>query len=365
MDIWEANAISEAFVAHSCAVGQQTRCEGVDCGDTAKGERFKGVCDKNGCDFQTYRLGNTSFWGSGSGFAIDTTRKMTVVTQFITVDGTDSGVLKEIRRFYKQGDTVIQTPALAVGGSGSYNSLSTDYCTAEAKLFNDGTNFLQKGGMSSMDAAMEKGMVLVMSLWDDHEANMLWLDSTYPVNGTKPGDARGTCPTTSGVPKDVEQKYPSSHVTYSNIRFGEIGSTVPSGPSPPGPSPPGPSPPGPPSDCPGGTLSTCIAACPSDPLSAYQACVQECVKRCSSQTKAEVLAASAENGSCKKWGMCAKDDCCPTGWECTARAGGALKQCAPSTPLVAAFMATHPSAKAIDAFMANGTTHFPASGLAH
>ena len=46
MDIWEANSISEAYTAHSCAVGQQTRCEGVDCGDTAKGERFKGVCDK-------------------------------------------------------------------------------------------------------------------------------------------------------------------------------------------------------------------------------------------------------------------------------------------------------------------------------
>ena len=24
-------------------------------------------------------------------------------------------------------------------------------------------------------------MVLVMSLWDDHEVNMLWLDSTYPA----------------------------------------------------------------------------------------------------------------------------------------------------------------------------------------
>ena len=34
--------------------------------------------------------------------------------------------------------------------------------------------------------------VLVMSIWDDHDVNMLWLDSIYPVNGTKPGDARGT-----------------------------------------------------------------------------------------------------------------------------------------------------------------------------
>jgi len=29
---------------------------------------------------------------------------------------------------------------------------------------------------------MENGMVLVMSLWDDHEAYMLWLDSDYPLD---------------------------------------------------------------------------------------------------------------------------------------------------------------------------------------
>merc|ERR1712078_754124 len=94
------------------------------------------------------------------------------------------------------------------------------------KTTQDGTNFLQKGAMKSIDSAMKKGVVLVMSLWDDHEANMLWLDSTYPVNGTAPGDKRGTCPTTSGVPKDVEEKHGKSKVTFSDIRFGPIGSTT-------------------------------------------------------------------------------------------------------------------------------------------
>ena len=99
----------------------------------------------------------------------------------------------------------------------------------------DGTNFIEKGGFSSMDDAMEKGMVLVMSIWDDHDVNMLWLDSTYPVNGTNPGDARGTCATTSGVPATVEKEHADAKVTYSNIRFGEIGSTTPGAPPTPGP----------------------------------------------------------------------------------------------------------------------------------
>lgn len=41
-----------------------------------------------------------------------------------------------------------------------------------------------------MGAAMDRGMVLTMSLWDDHQANCYWLDSTYPVGASTPGAAR-------------------------------------------------------------------------------------------------------------------------------------------------------------------------------
>ena len=33
-----------------------------------------------------------------------------------------------------------------------------------------------------MGEAMDRGMVLVLSLWDDHDANMLWLDGEYPLD---------------------------------------------------------------------------------------------------------------------------------------------------------------------------------------
>lgn len=78
-----------------------------------------------------------------------------------------------------------------------------------------------------MGKAMANGMVLVMSIWDDHAANMLWLDSNYPTDGdpSKPGIARGTCATDSGKPEDVESSAADASVTFSNIRFGNIGST--------------------------------------------------------------------------------------------------------------------------------------------
>merc|ERR1712070_682407 len=149
-----------------------------------------------------------------------------------------------------------------------------DFCKAEVGLFDDKTNFLEKGGLKSMDAAMEHGMVLVLSLWDDHDVNMLWLDSDYPTDQdpSTPGVARGTCSKTSGKPEDLETNHPDASVSFSNIRYGEIGSTDGGAPGPaPGPSPSG---------CPGGSLSACMGMCPSDPA-AFQACVKECQKRCS------------------------------------------------------------------------------------
>jgi cellulose 1,4-beta-cellobiosidase len=124
-----------------------------------------------------------------------------------------------------------------------------------------------------MGNAMSNGMVLVMSLWDDHAADMLWLDSTYPTDKTSIGGPRGTCATTSGKPDDVESQHPNSYVQFSDIKFGEIGSTYNGGP---GPSP---------SPCPGGSLSACIGLCPSTPAAAFKACVQTCTSRCSSEAE--------------------------------------------------------------------------------
>merc|ERR1712006_69041 len=178
-----------------------------------QGRSIQRVCDKNGCDIQSYRLGNEKFWGSGSEYTIDSSKPVTVTTQFITEDGTNDGKLKEVRQFYIQDGK-------------HHDTISDEFCADWVADTKDGTNFLEIGGMGSVDKALENGVVLVMSLWDDHEANMLWLDSTYPVDGKAVGDKRGTCSTTSGVPKDVEEKHGNAKVTFSDIRFGPIGSTT-------------------------------------------------------------------------------------------------------------------------------------------
>ena len=104
MDIWEANKMAEAFTSHPCMNPGHYRCEGKECGDTEKGHRYDGVCDKDGCDLNPFRAGVKDFFGEGK--TIDTTKKFTVVTQFHTTDGTANGDLKEIRRIFVQDGKV-------------------------------------------------------------------------------------------------------------------------------------------------------------------------------------------------------------------------------------------------------------------
>ena len=70
-------------------------------------------------------------------------------------------------------------------------------------------------------------MVLTLSLWDDSAANMLWLDSDYPLDrdASEPGVSRGPCRPDTGRPAFVRRKYPTARVTFSKIKFGAIGST--------------------------------------------------------------------------------------------------------------------------------------------
>ena len=59
--------------------------------DDSKGERFKGLCDKDGCDLNPYRFGVKSFYGNSSSFAIDTTKPFQVVTQWMSDMKEDCG----------------------------------------------------------------------------------------------------------------------------------------------------------------------------------------------------------------------------------------------------------------------------------
>jgi len=228
MDIWEANSMATAYTPHPCTQPGLTKCHGVACGDAD--QRYDGICDKDGCDFNSYRLGDTDFYGPGRDFTVDTSRPLTLVTQFLTSDGTDAGDLVEIKRFYVQEGRVIPNSESSILDRNRGNSITDGLCASQKAKFADTDDFTIKGGLKKMGEALDRGMVLVLSLWDDSAVNMLWLDSAYPTNEprTKPGVVRGPCPGgQQSTPTYIRANYPDSVVKFSYIKSGTINSTLP------------------------------------------------------------------------------------------------------------------------------------------
>ena len=174
-------------------------------------------------------MGNPNFYGRGPGYEVDTTKEMKVVTQFITSDGTDDGDLVEIRRFYVQNGNIIESPSSTILGADDTDSITDAFCDAKKDLFGDVKDYQEHGGMKGMGESLDRGHVMIFSLWDDVEVNMLWLDSAYPLDKpvTDPGIKRGECPgDETSTPAWLRENYPDAYVTFKNAAVGEIGSTV-------------------------------------------------------------------------------------------------------------------------------------------
>ena len=217
VDILEANSQAMAYTLHPCTVPGQYRCTGTECGSS--------ICDTGGCDFNPWRTGDQTFFGTGK--TIDTSKKVTVITQFITSGNKADGDLIEVRRLWVQ-DGVVYKNSNAKHHGLTGNSLTDAFCKAESKLFGGDNTFKAHGGMSKIGDAIDDGMVLTFSLWSDATSHLLWLDSNnYPVDAdpTKPGISRGPCSTDSGKPEDILKEQPNASVTFSNIKIGDIGST--------------------------------------------------------------------------------------------------------------------------------------------
>jgi cellulase len=201
MDIWESNSLSQSLTPHACSITGMHKCTGEDeCGQDV------GVCDEWGCSYNPYLNGAHDYYGPG--LKVDTTRKFTVKTVFVTDNGESTGTLTEIRRTYVQDGKVIENQATSVGGQ-NVSAITDGYCNATA------TWFQQRGGLPTMGEAIGRGMVLHMVIWNHPDTFMNWLDS---------GDA-GPCNETEGDPAFIEKHHPDTSVTFSNLRWGEIGST--------------------------------------------------------------------------------------------------------------------------------------------
>ncbi|KAH7015906.1 concanavalin A-like lectin/glucanase domain-containing protein [Ilyonectria destructans] len=200
LDIWEANSRATHIAPHPCNQTGLYECVGSECGS-------EGVCDKSGCGWNPNRLNATNYYGRGDTFKVDTTRKFTVISQFLS---DKSGHLTELHRHYMQDNELISSAVVNIAGPPKINFMNDELCAATGA-----DEFMRLGGMTGMGEAMSRGMVLVMSIWWDQGGNMNWLDQ---------GNS-GPCNATEGNPTSIVKVEPNPEVTFSNIRIGEINST--------------------------------------------------------------------------------------------------------------------------------------------
>lgn len=185
MDILESNSLAAAFTPHPCA----------DDGSN---------CDKGGCGFNPYSQGYQDYWALGG--TVDTSRPFTVITQFLTDDGTTTGTLSQIKRIYQQDGVTLPSAISAPSG----DSINATWC---ASVDGSAAEF---GNLVTMGEALERGMVLAFSIWNDNSQFMNWLDA----------GSNGPCSTTEGNPATIQASDPGTHVVFSNIAWGDIGSTT-------------------------------------------------------------------------------------------------------------------------------------------
>lgn len=227
MDIWEANSRATAFTPHPCNVTALYKCSGALCGRT---DKYQSVCDKDGCDYNPYRLGDHPYYGRGEGNKVDTTRPFTVVTQFFS-NTTTAGEkeLSAIKRLYLQDGKLIATSTIGVPGYDSASdTITDDFCAKNKQIFGGVNAFANQGGLRQMGEALDRGMVLVFSVWHDAGSAMKWLDGTFPPGAdpeTQPGTGRGPCLPEEGHADDIQKDASWTEVKFSNVKSGEIGST--------------------------------------------------------------------------------------------------------------------------------------------
>ncbi|KAF3344583.1 Cell wall integrity and stress response component 1 [Verticillium dahliae VDG2] len=214
MGVWQSNSASYVVSAHPCINPDFHTCQDSRCPRGFSDDIFPHGCDTDGCGASPYRLGNTQFYGQGK--TLDSGAKFTVITRFHEDHVSQS--------FIQAGEPIETPPSQASGVQG--NAISDDFCDSQASAFGERNRYAEVGGWSSTKRALAGQWVMVMSITHDAYANMLWLDSLYPVDAAgRPGALRGPCPANRGYPAQTLVENPQAKVTFSDIRYGPIGTT--------------------------------------------------------------------------------------------------------------------------------------------
>merc|ERR1719433_559351 len=137
---------------------------------------------------------------------------------------------------------MIMSPVTTILGPDDSDDIDDAFCRAKKIAFGDVDDYMENGGSAAMGESLDRGHVMAISLWDDVEVNMLWLDSAFPLDkpATDLGVQRGDCPGgEQSTPEYLRANTPDGWVSFQSAFVGPIGSFL-SQPPTPSPVPPSP-----------------------------------------------------------------------------------------------------------------------------
>ncbi|KAK4149475.1 Exoglucanase 1 [Chaetomidium leptoderma] len=118
---WDSNSHSFSMSSHTCPDDGLYICNGYSC--DSYDERAISKCDRWGCSYNLYRMGNTDFYGKGK--KVDTARKFTVVTQFDQ---------DKVTQFFIQDGQKFDMPGPVWEGLPKEGGLSANMCSRQPTL---------------------------------------------------------------------------------------------------------------------------------------------------------------------------------------------------------------------------------------
>ena len=235
-----SNSRATAYTVHPCSTAQggQQRCENPrDCGEGA--HRYDSLCDKDGCDVQ--RTASAPRSSTARARPSPSTRRSRSPSSLNSSRRT-APTRHRSSRYATTGRAASRFQRRAPPSALRAISTRSRTRTATRRRRSSAPTRRLPRRAASHDVALQRPRDGPRPL------SMGRLPLAYalarldrPPGSTKPGAARGPCPTDSGDPAKIEPGS-KAYALFSNIRFGEIGSTdtvfPPAPPMPPSPPPP-------------------------------------------------------------------------------------------------------------------------------
>ena len=159
-----------------CTLDGLHTCRDYDCWDP-----WTATCDRHGCDYNPFRVGNTDFFGRGK--TVDTNEPFTYVPcprrRTITTVANDGRVVtrfteEAVTQFFIQDGVKIEAPAPVLDGFESIETggISGEYCDVKAWEFQERDTFIELGGITRQNQILRQPLVLAMSIKDDVSSSL-------------------------------------------------------------------------------------------------------------------------------------------------------------------------------------------------